>query len=87
MRRRGLQGLLGHGQGLPGGLQGQGEVQEGLVALSLEAGRFQSLNPGKDHPRRLGQGLGQKALLGQDLPHPPGGVQGEDAQRLPFRGP
>jgi hypothetical protein len=55
------------------------------VALRLEAGRFQGLNPGKDHPRRLGQGLGQKALLGQDLPLPPGGVQGEHPQDLPLR--
>jgi hypothetical protein len=57
------------------------------VALRIEAGRFQSLNPGKDHPRRLGQGLGQKALLGEDLPLPPGGVQGEHPQDLPLRAP
>jgi len=57
------------------------------VALSLEADRFQGLNPGKDHPCRLGQGLGQKALLGEDLPYPPSGVHREDPQHLPLRAP
>lgn len=83
--QEGFQGLLGHGEGVLGAFQVQGELQEALGAAGLLPGLLQGLKPGEDHPRGLGQGLDPEGFLGEKLPRSPCGVQAEDPDD-PFRG-